>query len=201
MKSKGFVIGACLACALVLAVMCQPGTQAKSDLVGLKIGVVDLQKVVDVYPTKVKLEKELQSERDSAEAELTKMAKEIENLAEELKVLEAKSDMARDKRLLIAEKRAKMSVRKASADYEFVERYKGALQLVFTEVITDLEEFRKSMGYDLIVNVDREPMKAGSLDLIQKQIARKVVLASNGTLDLTDEAIEFIKNRTSKQEK
>ncbi|MEW6358480.1 MAG: OmpH family outer membrane protein [Planctomycetota bacterium] len=167
----------------------------------LKIGVVNLEKVMTIYPPKVKLEKVWQEQKEKSQAELQALADELEALAKEIEALDRKSDEAKEKRLAMAEKQAKLQVRKAVAEQELVQRYKASIEVIYNEVLGDVEEFRRKMGYDLIIQFSGDPMASPSFEQLQMQMIRKIVLASNSSLDMTDKMIEFVKGQDKQTEK
>lgn len=200
MRTAQMIVGSMVVGMLAAACLMSGSATGKAEsTIPLKIGVVNLEKVMEVYPTRLTLEKSWQEQKENSSKKLEGLAKELETMSKELEALDPKSDEAKNKRMAMAEKQASLQVRKAVAEQELVQRYKNALEVIYNDILNDVEEFRKQAGYDLIIEFYREPMKSTTLDQLQMQMMRKVVLASNQTLDVTDKVIAYVSGETKTQ--
>jgi outer membrane protein len=149
-----------------------------------KIGVIDLQKILETSAAGKTIQAELKKEKDKMEADLQKKGAEIENIRKRLEresmVMgkEMREEKARESRIKIND--FKSLQKKYRSDLQKLEgRLMNQLKIDIDEI---LQEMGKKEGYLLIIN------KFG-------------VLYSPNTIDVTDKVIGKLNKKFTKKKK
>jgi len=162
----------------------------------LKVGVVDLVKVVDGYQKKKDRETELNKSRDGVAAQLKSLQKRIESMSSEVDLLDKKGTEYHDKRKELLEKQEELLMRARLADREISEKIEQYLQEVYSEILTKIEDYRAKNNFDFIIRVDNRPLT--NQERIAMQLDRKVILANAKSFDVTDDVIAYLNKSLQK---
>ncbi|MCD5390752.1 OmpH family outer membrane protein [candidate division NPL-UPA2 bacterium] len=141
----------------------------------LKIGYVDIGRVIDGYPRAREAKEALREEQEARHKELSRKREEIDKLEEELKAQEAllKEEEKRKRARLIEEKRRRWEQLFWEYDLEFRSKVMEKQREVLEEIRQAIESFGKEKGYTLILD------------------ARQVFYGLKG-LDVTEEIIKLL---------
>jgi len=194
MKSRTIWILAWVASgSFVLGLLHAGGPVAPSPL---KVGVVDLSKVVDNYQKKKDREAELNKTRDAAAAQLKELQKKIEGMASEMELLDKSSAEFPAKRRLLSEKQEELLMKTRLAEREVMEKLELYLQEVYSEILAKIAQYRERNNFDLIFRIDTRPLT--TQERIIEQLDRKILMSNAKTLDITDDLIAFLNESYAK---
>ena len=194
MRSKSLWVVALAVSGGLLFSLLHAGTPAGP--VPLKVGVVDLSKVVDNYQKKKDREAELNKTRAAAAAQLKDLQKKIEGMASEMDLLDKNSPEFPAKRRLLSEKQEELVMKTRLAEREVMEKLEQYLQEVYNEILTKVGEYREQNNFDLIFRVDNRPLT--TQERIIDQLDRKILMSSAKPLDITDDVIAFLNKSYAK---
>jgi Skp family chaperone for outer membrane proteins len=184
-----FAVAGCLVLGMLHA-----GSQVTSG--PLKVGVVDLVKVVDGYQKKKDRETELNKSREAMAGQLKALQKKIESMSSEIDLLDKKSTEYPAKRKELLEKQEELLMRARLADREMTEKVNQYLQEVYSEILAKIEDYRAKNNFDFIIRVDTRPLN--TQESIASQLDRKTFIASSKTFDVSDDVIAFLNESLAK---
>jgi len=163
--------------------------QPKADEPSLKIGVISIQRVFLDSERNAKYMEEAIAEQRRLEAQLDKLAKEIEAERAGLKALKLHSSdyLASVKEIL--EKEAKL---KAQQNF-----YKLQIELkdlrwneeLYKDVLREIYEVAEQKGLDLVFDKSEPELPTSSAIQLKLDIRTHKLLYSGGCLDITDEVL------------
>ena len=194
MKSVAAVVVSGVVLGAFLLGILQAGTSV--GLAPLKVGTVDLNKVVEGFQKKKDLEAEINKLRDGAAAGLKELQKKITTLSSELDLVDKNSGQYSAKKQVILEKQEELLMRTRLAEREVSEKLAQYLQEVYSEVLAKVSEYRDKNGFDLLLRSDTRPLTAQ--ERIGEQLDRKLLLASVKSLDVTDDFVAFLNQSYAK---
>jgi outer membrane protein len=149
-----------------------------------KIGVIDLQKVLETSTAGKSIQAQLKNQKDKMESDLKQKGSEIEKLSKRLEreSMVMGKDMREEKE---REQRIKIN------DFKAIQkRYRSDLQKLEVELMNQLQKDIKEI-------VDEIGKKEGYLLIINKY----TVLYSPGPIDITDDLIKELNAKTAKRKK
>jgi len=149
-----------------------------------KIGVIDLQKVLETSAAGKSIQAQLKTQKDKMESDLKQKGSEIENLSKRLEreSMVMGKEMREEKE---REQRIKIN------DFKAIQkRYRSDLQKLEVELMNQLQKDIKEI-------VDAVGKKEGYLLIINKY----TVLYSPGQIDITDDLIKELNAQTAKRKK
>jgi len=147
-----------------------------------KIGVIDLQKVLETSAAGKSIQAQLKTQKDKMESDLKQKGTEIENLSKRLEreSMVMGKEMREEKE---REQRIKIN------DFKAIQkRYRSDLQKLEVELMNQLQKDIKEI-------VDEVGKKEGYLLIINKY----TVLYSPGPIDITDDLIKRLNAQTAKR--
>ena len=147
-----------------------------------KIGVIDLQKVLETSTAGKSIQAQLKTQKDKMESDLKQKGSEIENLSKRLEreSMVMGKEMREEKE---REQRIKIN------DFKAIQkRYRSDLQKLEVELMNQLQKDIKEI-------VDAVGKKEGYLLIINKY----TVLYSPGPIDITDDLIKKLNAKTAKR--
>jgi Skp family chaperone for outer membrane proteins len=156
----------------------------------LKVGVVDLFKVVDGYQKKKDREAEINKVREASAAQLKELQKKIEGMVSEMNLMDKNGPDFIAKKRQLTEKQEELLMRTRLAEREVMGKLEEYLQEVYSEVLAKIGEYREHNSFDMIVRMDSRPVT--TQEPILAQLDRKLLLSSVKTLDVTDDVIAFL---------
>ncbi len=189
MKIKTMVLG-CLASLVILAMGYEYSqAQPKADEPSLKIGVISIQRIFLDSERNAKYMEEAIAEQRRLEAQLDKLAKEIEAERAGLRALKPRSSDYLASVKEIFEKEAKL---KAQQDF-----YKLQIELkdlrwneeLYKDVLREVYEVAEQKGLDLVFDKSEPELPTSSAIQFKLDIRTHKLLYSGGCLDITDEVL------------
>jgi Skp family chaperone for outer membrane proteins len=167
--------------------------QAADPPVGaLKVGTVDLQRVVDQYQKRKDMQEDLKKFKAGTEASLKDLQKQVDAVKGELDLLNEGSPDYDKKKRELEEKREILVLKGRLAEKEVVEKWAKGLETIYNEILEKTDKFREKAGYDLLLRIDVAPLKATTLEDMREHLNRKMVLSRSQAVDVTDALIKFI---------
>ena len=190
---KQALVGLALAAIIGVAVGSGLTSQAYAQSgQGLKIGICDFKKVVENYPDKAKLEKQMQDLAQKKNDELNAMREQLKTLQSSIELFEVGS-MERSK----AEENLKRksielqaALQQAREDIA-LERRKLMIEM-YKDIATVVAQFGKDNGYDLIFKADEPDFNVRAMIDLQIQMLNHKLLYSNPALDVTDAIVALV---------
>jgi outer membrane protein len=159
-------VGAVLV-ALVLSVF---GTSVFAD--AAKIGVVDLQKIMQtsnqMKDIQQKLEKEFKPRRDKLVAMEATLKADMEKFKRDSAVLSANQKKDTEKKIIAAQQQFERDGQQYQQ--ELSTAHNEAMEGLYTKVRSAINKIAKDDKYDLIVQKDAAPFSAETLDVTEKVI-------------------------------
>ena len=194
MKSlSGWVLALLVSGGLVLSVL-HAGNQVSPA--PLKVGVIDLFKVVDGYQKKKDREVELNKSRDAVAAQLKELQKKIEGMTSEMELLDKNNPEFPAKRKLLSEKQEELLMKTRLAEREVMEKLEQYLQELYSEVLAKVGEYREKNNFDMIFQINTRPLT--TQERIIEQLDRKLLMSSAKTMDVTDDVIAYLNQSYAK---
>ena len=158
----------------------------------LKVGTVDLQRVVDQYQKRKDMQEDLKKFKAGTEASLKDLQKQVDAVKGELDLLNEGSPDYDKKKRELEEKREILVLKGRLAEKEVVEKWAKGLETIYNEILEKVDKFREKAGYDLLLRIDVAPLKATTLEDMREHLNRKMVLSRSQAVDVTDALIKFI---------
>ena len=148
----------------------------------LKIGYVDMGKVIDMYPKARDVENALQKEQEAKQKEMDEARKKINKLEEELKAQESvlKEEEKKKKSRIIEEKKKKWGQVFREYDLEMRNKVVEKQKEVLDDIRQAVETFGRENGYTFILD------------------ARQVLYGKEG-MEVTDGIVKLLLNKYKSQ--
>lgn len=191
-RNKTVGISAAVALAVVAGLLLRAPYAVTGGERALKIGIIDLNRIVAECQMGKDLVKELDDAYKVKRVELEKQRDEIQKMDDELKVLDVTSEEAGAKRRVLTEKSALLKAQANIATAEWQEKYAEAHKTVYTEIFKDLESFRKTNGFDLLLRKDALDLKDLGPMQVKALLRNNSVLCNAPDMDVTDKIIKLL---------
>lgn len=190
---KQALVGLALAAIIGMAVGFGLTSQAYAQSgQGLKIGICDFKKVVENYPDKAKLEKQMQDLAQKKNDELNAMREQLKTLQSSIELFEIGS-MERSKAEENLKKKSiglQAALQQAREDIG-LERRKLMIEM-YKDIATVVTQFGKDNGYDLILKADEPDFNVRAMIDLQLQMLNHKLLYANPALDVTDAIVALV---------
>ncbi len=190
MKIRMIVILGCFIGVIFLSAGYEYGrAEQVSDISGLKIGVVSIRKVLRNCKRSARYKVEVLADQGRTNAELGKLAKEIEIQEAGLKVLKPGSTdyLAQLKELV--DKRYGLEAQQEFNKQQSALKYYRWTEDLYKEILHATKDLAKQKGLDLVFGSDEPEFPVTSTEELWMAINTHKVLYNSGCLDLSDEVI------------
>ncbi len=190
MKVRMIVILGCFIGVIFLSAGYEYGrAEQVSDISGLKIGVVSIRKVLRNCKRSARYKVEILADQGKKNAELGKLAKEIEIQEAGLKVLKPGSTdyLAQLKELV--DKRYSLEAQQEFNKQQSALKYYRWTEDLYKEILQATKDLAKQKGLDLVFGSDEPEFPVTSTEELWMAINTHKVLYNAGCLDLSDEVI------------
>lgn len=156
---------------------------------GVKIGVVGILKVFQNCKGNEQYRQSAVAERAGVEAELEKLAKEIEAEEAGLRTLKTGSDdhLARVKQIIT--KRANLQAQQEFYKQRAVLKEQQWTEKVYKDVLRITAEVAKEKGLDIVLEKDEPEFPLSNYTELMTVISTHKVLYSSGCVDISDEVM------------
>jgi Skp family chaperone for outer membrane proteins len=163
--------------------------EQKVDTIGLKIGVVSVRRVLRNFKRSAKYKVEILADQGRKNAEMEKLAKEIEAQEAGLKVLKPGSAdyIAQLKELI--DKRYRLEAQQDFNKQQNALKYQRWTEDIYKEILQITKDLAGQKGLDLVFANDEPEFPVTSAEELWMNISTHKILYSAGCLDLTDEVI------------
>lgn len=162
---------------------------------GLKIGIVDINEVFDKYNKRADLDQELKDTEAGFKKEIEDKKKVMIDLNEETQLLDLGSE-SRNKNIDILErKNVELEGYAKFAELQLTKKYKHAFEVVYEEIINEVNSFGKEKNYSVIIKKEKPNLKSNQLSDLQFKIGIRTVLYNSSSIDITSLITERLNTR------
>lgn len=160
-----------------------------SDTSGLKIGVVSIRKVLRNCKRSARYKVEVLADQGKKNAELEKLAKEIETQEAGLKALKPGSTdyLAQFKELV--DRRYSLEAQQEFNKQQSALKYYRWTEDLYEDILQITKDLAKQKGMDLVFDHDEPEFPVASTDELWMAINTHKILYNAGCFDLTDDVI------------
>lgn len=194
MKIKMAVLS-CLVCAVVLAMCYEAGmakAEPKTDRPSLKVGVISVRKIFQDCKRIVKYREESIAERNRIEAELDKLAKEIEDESTGLKKLKTNSSDYSTQMKAILTKQANSQAQQKFYEQQLALKEQQVIENLYRDILREARVVAEQKGLDLVLEKSEPDLPAPNSSDLMLTISTNKVLYSSGCSEITDEVMARI---------
>ncbi|GAX60881.1 hypothetical protein SCALIN_C15_0022 [Candidatus Scalindua japonica] len=165
----------------------------------LKIGVVDINEIFDKYDKRNDLDQELKNAEAEFKKEIESKKKVMIDLNEETQLLDLGSE-SRDKNMEILErKNVELEGYAKFAEKQLTKKYKDAFEVVYEEIINEVNSFGKEKNYSVIIKKEKPNLQSNQLSDLQFKIGIRTVLYNSSAMDVTPLITERLNTRYQKE--
>jgi len=155
----------------------------------LKIGMVSIRRIFQDCRRNAKYRQEAIAERDKMEAELAKLAKEIDLDKAGLKTLKPGSADYLSGMKEVLEKQGRLQAQQEYFKRQMDLREQAVIESLFTDVVKATAEAAKVKGLDLVLERSEPELPAANSNELTLTISTYKVLYAAGCEDITDEVL------------
>lgn len=166
---------------------------------GLKIGIVDINEVFDKYNKRADLDQELKDTEAGFKKEIEDKKNVMIDLNEETQLLDLGSE-SRNKNIDILErKNVELEGYAKFAELQLTKKYKHAFEVVYEEIINEVNSFGKEKNYSVIIKKEKPNLKSNQLSDLQFKIGIRTVLYNSSSIDITSLITERLNTRYQRE--
>ncbi len=173
--------------------------EAARDASQLKIGVVNINQVLDKYEKRKELEKQFMAFRTQTEQQLRQKQGEIKSLREEIQLLDMGSDSRRKNEDALEKKMLYQQLEEKMAETNLSRKEKEFFEELYQDVCREIENIGKKEKFDIILKKEDLELKSADILELRLKIGIGTVLYYSDALDVTAKVIEALNSRHSKQ--
>lgn len=162
---------------------------------GIKIGIVDINEVFDKYNKRTDLDQELKDTEAGFKKEIEDKKNVMIDLNEETQLLDLGSE-SRNKNIEILErKNVELEGYAKFAETQLTRKYKNAFEVIYEEIINEVNSFGKEKNYSVIIKKEKPNLKSNQLSDLQFKIGIRTVLYNSSSIDITPLITERLNTR------
>ena len=194
MKTKVMVLG-CLIAIVALSVSYESGwakSNPEADMSSSKIGVVNVRKIFLDCKKIARYRQEVITERNKVEAELEKLAREIEAESAGLKTLRQGSDDHLKLMKDILEKQANSQAQQNFYEQQMTLKEQKMIEQLYEDILRETGKVAKEKNLIMVLTKDEIEFPALSLNDAMMTVRTHKLLYSDGCLDITDEVMALL---------
>ncbi|HLG29295.1 MAG TPA: OmpH family outer membrane protein [Candidatus Brocadiales bacterium] len=173
--------------------------EAARDASQLKIGVVNINQVLDKYEKRKDLEKQFLAFRTQAEQQLRQKQGEIKSLREEIQLLDMGSESRRKNEEAIEKKMLYQQLEEKMAETNLSRKEKEFFEELYQDVCREIENLGKKEKFDIILKKEDLELKSADILELRLKIGIGTVLFYSDALDVTAKVVETLNSHHSKQ--
>lgn len=170
-----------------------PGSASK----GLKIGVVDLNKVFEKYEKRKTFDVQLKEKENQYQKIINDKKKELVSLNEKIQLLDLGSEVRKKDEETFEKKNIELESYAKFAEKNLVKKYKEYFESLYTEVCKEVEDIGRREQYDLIIKKEEPELQSRGISELQFKVGIKSVLYHSENIDITDQVINNLNKRFS----
>lgn len=181
---KGIV--AALALAVVAAVLVgQSNVGYSQGDSALRIGVVNIKEVFSNYNVAKQFEAEVEKEKLGAQAEIDAIEKQMKDLMEEIKILEANSALRLQKEEELLQRDTLRKFKSERWKAITLKRINENTAKIYNAIRAEVDAYAAEQGYTLVFKVETPKLDEKSDESANKRVNMRSVLYYTPTMDLT----------------
>lgn len=178
----------------------EPGATGLSSK-GLKVGVVDLNKVFEKYEKRKTFDVQLKEKEKQYQKIINDKKKELVSLNEKIQLLDLGSEVRKKDEETFEKKNIELESYAKFAEKSLVKKYKEYFEGLYTEVCKEVEDIGKREQYDLIMKKEEPELQGGGISELQFKVGIKSVLYHSDDIDITNQVINNLNKRLSTENK
>jgi Skp family chaperone for outer membrane proteins len=178
----------------------EPGATSLSSK-GLKVGVVDLNKVFEKYEKRKTFDVQLKEKEKQYQKIINDKKKELVSLNEKIQLLDLGSEVRKKDEETFEKKNIELESYAKFAEKSLVKKYKEYFEGLYTEVCKEVEDIGKREQYDLIIKKEEPELQSGGISELQFKVGIKSVLYHSDDIDITNQVINNLNKRFSAENK
>lgn len=161
-----------------------------------KVAVCDLVNVFKNYKKVEKLNTQLQEKERELKAEEDRRVKMVSDLSEEIKALAEGSPEYEKRAEEILRRRFELDGWKKTNETLLLKWHYNATRQMFEEIQAVVKQVATERGYDLVLFREADNYQAANTnELLEEVVARRKVLYSNPSLDITQDVLALVNQR------
>ena len=161
----------------------------------LKIGVVNINQVLNKYEKRKELEKQFMSLQTEAEQRLRQKQTEIKSLQEEIQLLDMGSESRRKNEEMFEKKMMYLQLEEKMAETKLNRKQKELFEELYQDIRNEIDILGKRGNFGLILKKEDLDLKSSDLVELRLKIGISTVLYYSDALDVTDRVIEGLNSR------
>ncbi|MGR3311633.1 MAG: OmpH family outer membrane protein [Candidatus Brocadiales bacterium] len=161
----------------------------------LKIGVLNINKVLNKYEKRKELEKQFMSLQTEAEQRLRQKQTEIKNLQEEIQLLDMGSESRRKNEEMFEKKMMYLQLEEKMAETKLNRKQKELFEVLYQDIRKEIDILGKREKFDLILKKEDLELKSADIVELRLKIGISTVLYYSDALDVTAKVIEGLNSR------
>jgi Skp family chaperone for outer membrane proteins len=184
------VVSICLAAAVILFLGYGYGrAEPKSDLAGMKVGVVSVQKILRDSKRSNKYREETIAGREKILAKLEQLTKEIEAEEAGLKVLKVGSSDYLASMEDLLRKRANREVQEEFYKQRRMVEEQRMIEAIYKDILQETVKVAEQKGLDIVFEKSEPELPAASANELTLTVSTHKLLYSGGCVDITEEVM------------
>ncbi len=194
MKTK-VVILSCLIGAVALSVAYESGwakSNPEADVPASKIGIVNVRKIFQDCKKIANYRQEVITERNKVEAELEKLAREIEAESAGLKTLKQGSDDHLKLMKQLLAKQANSQAQQNFYEQQMTLKEQRMIEQLYEDILRETTKVAEQKNLIMVLTKDEIEFPALSLNDAMMTVRTNKLLYSDGCLDITDEVMALL---------
>ncbi|MCF6150100.1 MAG: OmpH family outer membrane protein [Candidatus Kuenenia sp.] len=168
---------------------------------GLKIGVVDLNIVFEKYEKRKKYDADLREEEKSYQTKINDKKKELVSLKDKIQLMDLGSQDRKKYEEEFERKNIELESYAKVAEKSLMRKYKESFELLYSEVLKEIEAIGRQNRYDLIIKKEEAELQSGGISEMQFKVGIKTVLYHSDAVDITNQVINLLNKKYSKADK
>jgi len=170
--------------------------QARADVRGaLKVGVIDVSKVLDGYSKKADFNKQLEDLRSDKEKDIEQKRIERQTLKDKIELLLPGSSERKKQEEALSKLDIEINVMSEAALKSINEMYAKMLIQLYREITEECTAYAKAEGYDLILKKQEMDLEGLLPREIQFTINMQKIIYSSPDIDITTVIIERMQEK------
>ena len=157
---------------------------------GLKIGVIDINEVFDKYAKRVDLDQQLKDTEAEFKKEIESKKKIMIDLNEETQLLDLGSESRNANIEILEKKNVELEGYAKFAESQLTKKYKNAFEVIYEEIIKEVDSFGKDGNYDVIIKKEKPNLQSNQLSDLQFKIGIRTVLYNSSAIEITQAVTE-----------
>jgi len=184
------LVGAAVVCVSYEASLARSESKAEKAASGIgKVGVVSVQKIFKDCKRSVRYREEAIAERSGIEAELDKLAKEIEAGKAGLKTLKAGSSEHLEHVREVLKKQGSYEAQREFYKQQVVLKEQRIIERLYEDILRESCEVAEEKGLGLVFERSEPELPASNSSDLTLTISTHKLLYSGGCLDITEEVM------------